>query len=712
MSDAPDTAALRANTVFAVRNDRLGGRLGAMLNARRLADELGATFRFTWSAHENVSPELQHPEHLFSEAFLEQYREVELGFGQLQNQILAIEALPGHLRDEAALRAHVARESLRCTEAMRAMALPWEDPAIAAERVAQALDSIGFQPVILEAMRQIRAHLGSSDLVAYHLRRGDIIDPDARPSNVLWPAKYIPRVYYEEHIARVLAQDPDARIVIFSDAPHEVAAFCAMSDRVISAADLLQGAGTEILQRDFLELYTMSLCKRIVAPGASAFSSVAAILGNSRIIPITSDLSETERETALARMTVQLDSAPEAFAGDADLGQNFPELLAYHKRRGTPDIARGIVQKHHDRGFQLSYIYDLLAAEHFWAGDTDAALGIVESLKSRPILTDLANAPVYAWAGLAALRDGRLREATRLAHIAQWLQPTLPIARILVSNVIGQTPDDRNLYPVDRDFVLQQIPFNAVHRNIARRLAGARDSQDIHPFQFIPFESELRDWRRLQTPRFPSAFWNLPNLRKVLGFFRSSYRNRLEQPNFRSFLGQWHMQAEEPETGAALIREAFAEDPDNPLITIRQARLTWAQGRKSRAIDQFAQARALSGNQICFAAEYGLALMARGNKQAAIEVFEDIATQDHDMIEIHIQTADMLRRQARTRELALTVAARVDAMVPGAVRTSQIHRKALRQLGRDAEADAIEAQFREWKRNPGKFASRIETPPK
>ena len=56
--------------VIAVRNDRLGGRLGALLNAKRIADDYGTGFGFTWSSHEGVSPELQHPEQLFSAEFL------------------------------------------------------------------------------------------------------------------------------------------------------------------------------------------------------------------------------------------------------------------------------------------------------------------------------------------------------------------------------------------------------------------------------------------------------------------------------------------------------------------------------------------------------------------------------------------------------------------------------------------------------------------
>lgn len=733
-----------------MRNDRLGGRLGAMLNARRIASDHGAGFSFTWSSHDDVSPELRHPEQLFSEDFLARHRETELGFGELQQQALAVEALPAGA-DRDWLIGQLGTRNLRCSEAMRVVRLPWENPEEVAERLAQALDSIEFNPVVARAMARIRDSLGPAALVAYHLRRGDIIDPTARPSNVLWPSKYIPRVFYEEHISRVLEREPQARIVIFSDAPHELRAFCALSARVIPAADLIADDGLQPLQRDFLELYSMSLCKRIVAPGASAFSSLAALLGNSRLIPITRDLAPEDRDRALTRLTRQLDQTPEVFAGDADLGQNFPELIGFHTARGTPQTARAILQKHHDRGFRPSYIHDLLAEQHFWAGDAEAALALADSLKDRPILTDLANAQVYAWAGLAALAQGRMAEATRMAHIAQWLQPNLPIARILAGGLAGRgsapaagtiagitagsgaeavaRADPARLYPVAPEFVLLKgsiVPrFNA----IAQRLSGGKGSGTGSGtgsgsgsgmagagagaralLAFIPFELDLRDWRDIQSPRLPAAFWNQPNLHKLIGFFRSSFRTRLDQPQVMSMLGQLHLLAQDPETGLPLIRQARAEDPRDPLVAIRHARLLWRQRRRAAALEGFAEAADLSGRHLAFLAEQGLALARAGQKDEAIALFTEIWSRGHDFVEIHIMTADVLRRKGATRDLALQVAAHVDAMVPGARRTAQIHQKVLEQLGRKDEARRIAERFVAWNRVCGRFSSRVGRP--
>lgn len=694
----------RQGRIVAVRNDRLGGRLGALLNAKRIADDYGAGFGFTWASHEAVSPELQKPEQLFSEDFLKNYRETALGFGELQESALAVEGLPANT-DRDWLISQLRIGNLRCSEAMKVVRLPWEDPQEVAERLVGTLGTVDFNPVVMRAMARIRDDLGEAALVAYHLRRGDIIDPSSRPSNVLWPTKYIPRVFYEEHIERVLSTEPDARIVIFSDAPHEVEAFCALSSRVIPAARLIDDVDLEPLQRDFLELFTMSLCKRIVAPGASAFSSLAALLGNSRVVPITADLSKAERERALTRLTQQLDETPDAFAGDADLGQNFPELIAFHTSRKTPERAREILQKHHDRGFRQSYIHDLLAEQHFWAGDADAALDLARSLRDRPILTDLANAQVYAWAGLAALSANRVVEAIRMAHIAQWLQPNLPISRILTGALLGLEGSSPQLYPVAPELVQNKRSIVWRFSAIAERLPAV--GEDSKTLSFLPFELDIRDWREVQSLRLPSAFWNVPNQKKMIGFFQSSYRRDLDAPGVKSALGQVLMQAEAAEDGARMILEAYDAAGDDPLVAIRRARLLWAQDRQQAALNAFAEAAELAGQHVCFLAEQGIALMKAGKKGRAIELFSKIAQQDHDFIEIHIATADVLRRSGKTRSTALQIAARIDEMVPGARRTAQIHQKVLEQDGQKHKAAEIAQRFKAWNRACGKFSSRI-----
>lgn len=405
---------------------------------------------------------------------------------------------------------------------------------------------------------------------------------------------------------------------------------------------------------------------------------------------------------------------PESFAGDADLGQNFPELIAHHEAKGTSKVSLRILEQQLKRGFSLSYIYDLLAEQYFNEGDAEAALGLIETLSQRPILTDLANSQAYAWAGLAALAGQRPDDAARLAHTSNWLQPNLPISRILISAMASNQlfwPDD--CYPIAPALVqTNPLPFQPKFRQIAVSLSSGiaaltGNVSQTHRFDLIPFELDVRDWAELQGTKLPSSFWNVPDLRKKIGFFRSTYRGQLDDPAVFSMLGQLHCRADDAETGIPLIEAAAEADPGDPLVIIRLARLRMRQDRAAEATSLYQRAADLSGGQTCFLAEQGLHLMRQQDKTAATEIFTQLAARNHHMIEVLILTADILRRSKPTRELALNAARRAERLAPGALRTTQVLRKALEQLDRQSEADAIEARMKDWRRSPGRFSSRV-----
>jgi hypothetical protein len=116
-------------------------------------------------------------------------------------------------------------------------------------------------------------------LTAYHIRRGDIIlDPIA--SNKLWPNKFIPQEFYEQHLD-VTLRDPNAQVLCFSDTPIEVDRLKENDpDRVQGFKDLLGNREFTTGARDFLELYAMSRCQQIYGPPSSAFSQTAMAIVN------------------------------------------------------------------------------------------------------------------------------------------------------------------------------------------------------------------------------------------------------------------------------------------------------------------------------------------------------------------------------------------------------------------------------------------------
>ena len=89
MPDAMPSAGDPPVFVVARRADRLGGRLGAMVNALTLARLLGVEFRFVWPRGRFL--ELDDPTEILSAAFIHAHEMDEDSFGRAQ-QITGVEA--------------------------------------------------------------------------------------------------------------------------------------------------------------------------------------------------------------------------------------------------------------------------------------------------------------------------------------------------------------------------------------------------------------------------------------------------------------------------------------------------------------------------------------------------------------------------------------------------------------------------------------------
>lgn len=699
--------------IVAVRNDRLGGRLGALLNAIRIANKYNTAFSFTWSDHADVSPELQKPLELFDGTFMENFRETKRSYGDLQKNLCAIESFRHPVTENKFINLISSGTDFKISEAMSPVVLPWESSLAVRSELAKSLLHIKFSQAISNAILEIEAELSDELLTAYHLRRGDIINPNARPSNVLWPNKYVPSVIYENHLERTIGSGGNGRILIFSDAEHELTQFCQISPNIIRADHLLSGLGLTPLQSDFIELYMMSKCKTIVAPDASAFSAVAALIGNCSIVSVREDLTDDERNHSMHELTKRIKYLPERFAGDADLGQNFPALIQHHRKVGTPEVAFDIVKSHMTRGFDYSYIYDLLAEESFYLGDVETGRQIKDLLKIRPIRTNLANAQSYAWSGLTEFSKGLFNEAVRSYHIANWLQPLLPINRVLYGLIAAHLDSNScNSYPLPEDFIVMRrtsVPkFIRIYDVLRSRLNDLRghDNDDCI-FEFVPFELDVREWSSISSTSLPAAFWNISNQIKVINHYKSTYRSKNENPQVRSLLGQLYLQAGLASEGALLVETAASDDPSDHFAQIRLARLRLAQDRWEESINLYELAAELSGNNIFFRSELALNKMKLGRKSEAIEAVLSLEQCPHDAIEILLLSADILRRSRSTIDIAYKIATRADELVPGALRTTQLLRKILVKIGKTNEAEKLSLRLQSWNRKPGRFSSRI-----
>lgn len=114
------------------------------------------------------------------------------------------------------------------------------------------------------------------------------------------------------------------------------------------------------------------------------------------------------------------------------------------------------------------------------------------------------------------------------------------------------------------------------------------------------------------------------------------------------------------------------------------------------------------GGNIFFQSEFALTKMKQGNNSEAMEILLNVEKLPNDGTEIILLSADILRRSPKTIDLAYNLAVRADGLALGALRPTQLLRKALEKMGKTDEAEKLSLRLQTWNRKPGRFSSRID----
>lgn len=674
--------------VIAFRNDRLGGRLNAILTAMRLARRYDLPLRIFWPAHEDTSPELRNPGDLFDAGFMAAtFVDKAEGMAATRNGVELGAAAPE--LTEAGFRASVAAGTLYLSNsATEQLRLPFEPPEVLADLPA-VLHDMPITPRVRQMIDRIDTILGGVSFRSYHLRRGDIIDDRALASHNLWPSKYIPRVIYEWHIKRELAQG-DGMIVVFSDAPAEARAFAALSPRVRSFADLIGDEELSDLQRDFLELYTMSRSERIFAPPSSAFSGMAAVIGNTCVTDIEVDLTPAERDAAMDELVRRLEGFSGGFLSQSDIGQNFPFITDHLAARGQARRAQSIIMAHVDRGLDRAYVYPFLSERMLAEGNLDEIDRLLAILHERPCYRDEHWGEVFAHATLADLLRGRAARAVRRFHVAQWFHP---INRLVAESfwymAAAGTLTPETTYPFDP--ALFRRTGRVFREDASPPLAALSDAlhREGMPGLQYPFALEVRDWRRLMGKKLNFAFGNRAKIERQIEGLNHQFRKHPDAAALWSARGRLLCAIENWAEAEGQLRAALEKEPGNPLYLKRLADWHLATGDKGAATALLETALARSGGHVCYRAELALACLEAGDRKRYGQLMEGVAADSADFVEIRLLVADHLRRDpARLAE----VPAVLDDLLrtaPGSQRILTQKAKALEQLGRFDDALAI-----------------------
>lgn len=670
--------------IVAHRNDRMGGRLISILNAIRISRDYGIPFVVAWVNHGRTAEELKTPTDIFTPDFVERHfvdGAIDADAWAALDDLDATQFRNAENMREAAARG----AGFLSQRSVGATVLPWEDEGEVRLRLAQCFDGIGFSDAIRRVSAQIDNRLAGTHLTAYHIRRGDIIS-NPITSQKLWPNKYIPREFYEVHLLRQM-QDPEAACLVFSDTHHEVEQLKSLDARVLSFEDLVDGEDLAPGQRDFLELFAMSRCREIFGPPHSAFSQTAATLGGCTVYPVQESLSETERGEAMELMIARMDAPETHFLGDGDLGQCFPFVVEHLRASGQHPRARNLLAAQVNRGFTRAYAFPLISELCVECDDIGGCLKVQEAAWQRPVTGDEALGPVAAHAALAHVAAGDAAMAHRLAHAAWWFGPLERMVNgtlnlLLSAGWMAGAPS----YPIDQRMVGRKGNSFPVGDAYLKRLNAVVPPGGLEERIGYPWQVALRDWRLVHGKRVGRAYWNNNRIRNTLNRFEKSHPKKRGTPELASLEAVLLRDLGELDEARARNSAALAAYPGDPLYLKREADILLEAGEIDEGISRLEEATDGAGRDICYLATLGHWYGRAKRPDEMASVFDEISKCDHNLIEIKLMTADVLRRQTATRETALQ---QIDAAVElghGSQRLIGAKARILSELGRHAEA--------------------------
>ena len=358
--------------LIAFRNDRLGARLITLVSALRIS----RAHKLPLSIHWNIATDIGHifndPTEFFAAGLVaEHFIDAERFRAMRDNSIRIRDIGPGGI---PALRAQLENGvNVLVDAAFDITSLVGEDP----DTVRQQADSIWrefpFAASLAQPLTDIVSRIGGG--TAYHIRRGDLIS-FPRAMNRSWPNKYIPDEFYMIHMERVLAGG--TRPVLFSDDAATISRFHNAFPDLVLAETLFDAAAVTPGQRDLLELFAMSRCAHIVAPGNSAFSSTAATLGGANKTDVTLDITPAEQTAAKDRLVARLAAGSVNWQGEGegDIGQSLQHLALYLEPLGRGAEAAQIIADYIRRGLSISFIYPLGMELALAQGDTKSTIDI------------------------------------------------------------------------------------------------------------------------------------------------------------------------------------------------------------------------------------------------------------------------------------------------------------------------------------------------
>jgi len=693
--DVSDTA----GAIIAHRNDGMGARVIAMLNAIRVARDYDLPYFVGWTTHGRTREEVRDPGFIFDPDYIkEKFFDVEI-MSQIYENLIDLSTVDDRTwTEEKFCKAAASGKSFMSGAAMGVTVLPWENAAEVAARLPACIDEFRFSAPVAEMVEKIIKVFAGKKLTAYHIRRGDIIhDPIA--SNKLWPNKFIPREFYEQHLALTL-KDPAAQVLCFSDTPIEVERLKAADpERVQGFKDLLGDKEFTTGARDFLELYAMSRCKQIFGPPSSAFSQTAMTIGGSTLDAVQDALPKEEQAAAMDRMTERLEEKSDLFLNMGDVGQCLHFLIEHQAEKGNPNRAKRVIRSYMEDGLDKSFAYQLLCELSVSAGELEYCERVRDLAYARPVYVDDSMAFANAYSGVNQLVKGNWDNAMERIHCAIWFRPLEPMAHgvqnlALSAKVI--TP--QNFYPFDPDLVRNK---GGLFPNGKKALAELNQfSPQGHSaddkFAFHPWDIVVRDWRMSMGKRLNRAFTNKSKVLKTINMLERSFSKLEGTAPLISAIGVLQRGVGDLDAALASQRLAIELAPEAAIYRKRLSDVLFETQNDQTALMQLEKAVEIHGEHPAYMAEMAQRYWKAKRRDECAALHDRLFEMKHDFVEIHLMNADMLRRNDDRIEDALTAINRALALAHGSQRLMSQKGRILMLLGRADEARELYENIVDW----------------
>ncbi|MCA0928660.1 hypothetical protein [Ruegeria profundi] len=627
------------------RKDRMGARLLMMLTCIRLAEDFDTAYKVNWFPQGSDAPELDQPQELFAQDWMDAHFLDAEEFDRLNSQALPIWAFQGDNSAERLIAHLNDGRSVLVEEGFEVLAFPWEDIETIRPRYQDFIHRIGFTNEIRKVMARADEKLSGQGVSAYHIRRGDILN-GVPWKHTTWPAKIEPEELYEAH----LDANPGKTAIMFSDQPELITRFQDRYPQVLRMSDIADVSGMTRAQGDFLELYTMSRAEQVIAPYISAFSMAAARISGRQRLVFKNVLTEQQMSEANLRVIDRVAKGPGAFLNVSEASHVYAKAAQYLAAKDQFEqayaLAKPILEENPDNAFMPV----LQALNCFCLSNWKECERLAEE--------GLKNANLWPedYAVLLAIRAAALGaqkkrwSASRNLARAFWVKPLRPDVVVLGSRMLYRDQVSFRLFPpadwrLQREVRRQRFPpFNNLY--LVQHKALAR--------QPCNFDLVLLDWsdltldqkaRRLLDDRFrlerlQESFGNLTSiehddpsvsaaqamlswylgvssLAQTIDVMRKTSADWPENPLYHKRLATLY-EADADQARAQLkMADALACDPGNPFLIFAMGKFLERKGAQDQGQNQIIQAADIDDNTPVIQGEAGQIYLRRGEKEKA-----------------------------------------------------------------------------------------------